>query len=140
MESLDKILKLVDRELDSVSANGKFKSRDDVEMVYKLIDIAKDVYCIWDYEDGAGGASYAGPYYGGGSYRGGSYENGTSYARGRGGNTRRDSMGRYSSRRGYSMDGGKEEYVARLRELMDSAPDDMSRQKVERMVREMESM
>ena len=138
MESLDKILKLVDRELESVSANGKFKSRDDVEMVYKLIDIAKDVYCIWDYEEGEDGASYAGPYYGG-SYRGSSYDNGTSYARGRSGNVRRDSMGRYS-RRGYSMDGGKDEYVARLRELMDTAPDDMSRQKIERMVREMESI
>lgn len=138
MESLDKILKLVDRELDSVSSNGKFKSRDDVEMVYKLIDIAKDVYCIWDYEDSEGGASYAGPYYGG-SYRGESYDGGTSYARGRGRNTRRDSMGRYS-RRGYSMADGKTEYIERLRDVMDSAPDEMSKQKVERMIREMESM
>ena len=67
------------------------------------------------------------------SYRG-SYD----YARGRG--RRRDSMGRYSSEysRNYSRDGGKEEYMSQLYEMADNAPDDKSRQNIERMIREME--
>lgn len=135
MEYLDDIMKLIEKEFKAVKDAGKFRSREDIHTMYELIDMAKDIYCIYDYEEDEDGVSYGdGPRYG--SMR---YDGNVSYARGRRGNVRRDSMGRYS-RRGYAMDGGKDEYIARLRELMDSAPDDMSRQKVERMVREMESM
>lgn len=133
MEHIDGILKLVEKELGAIDSNGKFRSRDDIDSVYKLIDIAKDIYCIWDYEEEDDDSSFAGPRYGG---RGVSYNDDTSYARGRR-NARRDSMGRYS-RRGYSI--GKDEYIDRLREAMESAPDEMHRQKVQRMIQELESM
>ena len=68
------------------------------------------------------------------SYRGRSYEGGESYARGRGRNARRDSMGRYSSE-GYSRDG--DEFMDELHELMQSAPNDRVRQKLKGIMSEM---
>lgn len=74
----------------------------------------------------------------GGSYRG-SYEGrGGSYARGRGSNARRDSMGRYSSERGYSRDGM--EMADQLRDLMEGAPDEAIRKDIERLLRKVEQM
>lgn len=63
-----------------------------------------------------------------------SYNDGRSYAGRR--NARRDSMGRYSSR-GYSRD---TEMVAELRDLMEDAPDDRTRQEFERFIQKIESM
>lgn len=69
------------------------------------------------------------PYYGGsydmggrGSYRG-------SYVR------RRDSMGRYSGERGYS----RSDLSDKLRDLIDEAPDDRTRQEIHRMVEKLEN-
>lgn len=74
----------------------------------------------------------------GGSYRG-SYEGrGGSYARGRGSNAKRDSMGRYSSERGYSRDGM--EMADQLRDLMEDAPDETIRKDIERLLRKVEQM
>lgn len=148
MEHLDGILKLADKELEAIINNGKFRSRDEIDSVYKLVDIAKDVHCIWQYEDDESeysedGRSYDGSYARGG--RGGrsdrgSYDDGMSYARGRR-NARRDSMGRYSRERGgsygYSRD-GKEEYVEQLRDMMENAPDPETRQSIQRMITQME--
>ena len=140
MEHLGSILKLTENELESVAKNGKFRSREEIDSVYKLIDIAKDVYCIWKYED-----EDEMSYEDGRSYRGsydGSYD-GSSYARGRGRNAKRDSMGRYSreyrdgrSMRGYSRD-GKEEYIDQLRDMMEDAPDEQTRQSIKRMIDQM---
>lgn len=58
-----------------------------------------------------------------------------SYARGRR-NARRDSMGRYSSE-GYSRHG---DMIAELRELMEDAPDERTRQEFQRFISKMESM
>ena len=69
---------------------------------------------------------------GGGSYRG-SYNDGGSYARGR--NARRDSMGRYSRDDGYSRDGGM---VDDLRDLADRAPDEQTRQEMQRLIQKLE--
>ena len=82
------------------------------------------------YEDGGRGGNR-----GGMSYR---YDEGRSYARGRGRNARRDSMGRYSRERGYSRAG--EEMVMELRELMEDAPDDKTRQEFESFIRKIEQM
>lgn len=153
MEHLEGILKLVGNELEAINKNGKFRSREEIDSVYKLMDIAKDAYCIWQYEEEMGGESYDdGMSYdrsyerGGRSRRGGSYEGsydgsyeGGSYARGRGRNARRDSMGRYSRESyrggsyGYSRD-GKEEYKEQLMEMMENAPDDQTRQSIKRMI------
>lgn len=154
MEHLEGILKITDQELGAMAQNGKYRSREEIDSVYKLMDIAKDIYCIWKYEeDGEDEMSYGDGSYRGGSYRsgrggsgrggnsydGGSYEGG-SYARGRGRNARRDSMGRYSrnSYRGYSRDDGKAEYIEGLREMMEEAPDDQTRQEIQRMIQKME--
>lgn len=177
MENLEKLLEMTDAEFGAIAKNGKFKSREEIDSVYKLMDIAKDVYCIWQYEDDMGGGedemSYAGGSYArggrggnrgggrsnrGGSYRGGSYEGGSyeggsyeggsyeggsmaggSYARGRGRNARRDSMGRYSREGGYSRADGKQEYIEQMRELMMDAPDEQTRQSIQRMISEMEN-
>jgi len=68
-----------------------------------------------------------------GSYDG-SYEN--SFASGRGRNARRDTMGRYSSERGYS----RNEMVDNLRDLMESAPDDRTRQEFQRFINKVQTM
>ncbi|MBQ3988887.1 MAG: hypothetical protein II629_09030 [Ruminococcus sp.] len=75
---------------------------------------------------------------GGGSNRGGSYVDGMSYARGRGRNARRDSMGRYSSERGYSRDA--QDMADQLRDLMEDAPDESVRKDIERLLRKVEQM
>ena len=66
------------------------------------------------------------------------YDDGMSHARGRGRSAKRDSMGRYSRDRGYSMDDGKQGYVEELRELMHNAPDENTRQSIQRMINQME--
>lgn len=89
----------------------------------------------------AGDGSYRYP--GDGSYarggrddRGGSYRSG-SYARGRGRNARRDSMGRYSSE-GYSRAAG--EMVDQLREMMEEAPDEQTRMEIQKLMKKLEQM
>lgn len=145
MKSMDGILKLADKEFEAIVQNGKFRSREEIDSVYKLVDIVKDVHCIWAYEeDEEGGYSEEGR-----SYRGGyGYDDGMSMARGRGQNARRDSMGRYSRNDGYGYRCGrsmnysradaKQEYMDELREMMMNAPDDQTRQSIQRMIQQME--
>ena len=57
-----------------------------------------------------------------------------SYARGRGRNARRDAMGRYS-RDGYSMDEG--DFRMELQELMQDAPNEQVKMKLQRLMSEM---
>lgn len=144
MEYLDKIIEMSEAEFGAMAKNGKFKSREEIDSVYKLMDIVKDAYCIQSMEEEMdGGMSYDDMSYERGrrSYRGdGSYNDGGSYARGRRGNVRRDSMGRYSREGsyrgrydGYSRD-GKDEYKEHLMEALDSAPDEQTRQGIQRML------
>lgn len=150
MEQFDGIMKLVGAELDAINRNGKFRSREEIDSVYKLIDIAKDIACIDKWEEESYNDS---SYNDGHSYRDGSYEDGyggRSYARGRGRNARRDSRGRYSGEggsyrggsyrgNGYSRDDGKQEYIENLRDMMEDAPDETTRQSIQRMIQQMES-
>lgn len=76
-----------------------------------------------DYSGNMDGRSY-----GGRPYRDGSYDGGRSMARGR--NARRDSMGRYASD-GYSRDDGN--MADRIRDMMDEAPDERTRQELQRL-------
>lgn len=84
------------------------------------------------YEGGQGG-SYRNSYEGG---QGGSYRR--SYARGRGRNARRDSRGRYSSEGGYSR--AAEDMVMQLQEMMQEAPDQQTKQEIQRLVTKLEQM
>lgn len=95
-------------------------------------------------EEGYSGMMYP-RYYGenrmdGSSYRDGrsygdvrSYGDGRSYARGR----RRDSMGRYSSR-GYSM--ANEDMIEELHDLMEKAPDEMTKKEFKKFIDKIETM
>ena len=137
MEHLDGIVKLAENEFAAIVQNGKFRSREEIDSVYKLMDIVKDrmkIECLERELD-------EDEEYMRGSYRG-SYDDGMSYARGRM-NAKRDSRGRYSRdgyrdsydgmMRGYSRD-GKEEYKESLRHMMETAPDENTRQSIKRMI------
>ena len=141
MEHFDKLMSLVENEIEAINRNGKFKSREEIDSVYKLVDIAKDIECMNRWEEEMDGESYDdGMSYRGRSMR--SYDDGMSYARGRR-NARRDSQGRYSRdgrsyrgnsyERGYSRD-GKDEYKEQLMDMMDNAPDENTRQSIKRML------
>ena len=138
MEHFDNLMKLVESEIEAINRNGKFKSREEIDSVYKLVDIAKDIECMNRWEEEMDGESYDDGY--GRSMRG--YDDGMSYARGRR-YAKRDGMGRYSRDgrsyrgnsydRGYSRD-GKDEYREQLMQLMDDAPDENTRQSIKRML------
>lgn len=127
-----KVYDLVERKQEAGEVS--YASKDDMS---SLIGIVKDVYCIWDYETKMqmdGYSEYPDNY---------AYDN--SYARG---NVKRNSMGQYSrdgmmnnypSRRmNYSRADAKEEFINQLRDLMGDAPDDRTREHVQRMIHDME--
>ena len=108
-------------------------TQDTLKTIDTLAHAAKNVLKVM--EGCEGGGSYA--YYDedprttamGGSMRGNSMRG--SYRM----SGKRDSMGRYS--RGYSRHNGMAE---RLRDLMEDAPDDRTRQEIQRLVSKMEQM
>lgn len=117
------------QELEDYSENGKF-SKEDVESI-KYIASAIDHICNIVEE----GDEYSNMYYGedDGSYaRGDNRGENRSYARGRGRNARRDSMGRYSR----ANDG----MIEKLRMMMQEAPDQQTRQEFQRFIQKMEQM
>lgn len=147
-ETLGESLKEANEKIKN--AGGKL-SAGDVDYVDKLthgIKSVKTTIAMIEAEGDGGGSYEDGGSYrrgysrNGGSYEGGSYE-GRSYARGRGRNARRDSMGRYSranySRNGYSREGySRDGMVDELRDLMEQAPDEQTRQEMQRMVEKLE--
>lgn len=94
-------------------------SDGDLETIDKLTHSLASVKKIMAFMEDEG--EYSGYYPMGGSYRN-SYRN--SYAR------KRDSMGRYSGERGYSRNA----LADKMRDLMMEAPDDRTRQEIQRMV------
>jgi len=158
MKSIEGILKLAENEFDTIVKNGKFRSREEIDSVYKLMDIVKDAHCIWKYEDEESEYDDESSY-GNGNYRDSrsydrDYDDGMSMARGRR-NARRDSMGRYTSRDGsyndgssyrggrgmnYSRNDAKQEYIDNLREAMDKAQDEQTRQAIQRMIQQAEQI
>jgi hypothetical protein len=123
MEYMHKIKKMLCKELEEYG-DKKSLSSADVEMIHKLTDTVKNLDKI-EMLEGDDGYSETYPYYMGGS----------SYARGRGRNARRDSMGRYSSDMGssyddysearmdrrYSRDDAKDHLMDKMGEMMTSA-------------------
>ena len=110
-----------------IKSNGM--SDGDLETVDKLTHSLASVKKIMAFmEDDEEYSGYDG---GMGSYRGSyrrSYNRG-SYAR------KRDRMGRYSGERGYS----RNDLADKMRELMEDAPDDRTRQEMMRMVEKIEN-
>lgn len=135
MYSLEGILKLADNELMSLVESGKFRSRDDVDTAYKLIDIIEDIYCIWKMEEDDGYSSEGG----------GSYERGSSYRGGRsnrgsyeGGRSNRGSYEGGRSRASYRGGYSRADYMEEMRRMMESAPDEQTRQGIQRMIQNMQ--
>ena len=121
MHELHELKEKLIRELEDYSQNGKF-SKEDVEAI-KYMASAVDHLCnIMDESEysqrGDMNRNYSYERDGnrGGSYR--PYEGG-SYARGRGRNARRDSMGRYSRAEGV------EDMVQTVRDMMQELPQNL---------------
>ena len=130
MHTYYEVKDMLKEELDQIVKKGEL-SAGSLETIDKLLNSIKNACKITMYEDYMDMSRYA-------------------YARGRGSNARRDSMGRYSSeggrsnrggysRRGYSYDGGeKEEKVEMLREMMQEVGSDDERRALQKIIRRME--
>lgn len=114
-------------------------SASDLDQLEKLTHSMASIKKMMKMEEDDGEYSGRYPYMGGFAYAdnmgGNMTSNRGSYARGRR-NARRDSMGRYSGERGYS----RNDLADEMRELMEKAPDERTRQKIERMVAELEEV
>lgn len=132
MNELNELKDMLCKELKEYGKKGELTAGS-LDVVDKLTHTIKNLDKIIEVYEG-GGYSNGYPMYtyrDGRSYPDGSYNDGYgSYAR------RRDSMGRYS-REGYSRHG---DMIADLRELMNDAPDDRTRQEFQRFISKMESM
>ena len=116
MEYIDKIKKMLCKELEEYGEMGKIKNSSELDMIWKLTDTVKNLDKIEMLEEESDGYSEAR-----GGMRGRSYMHGSSYdddmmyseRRGRGRYAKRDSMGRYSSDDGMSYDDYSEERMDR---------------------------
>ena len=137
MEYIEKIKKMLCKELDEYAMKGKI-SGTDLDMIWKLTDTVKNLDKISMLEESEDGYSETrGGMRGGRSYMGGSsYDDDMMYSerRGRGRNVRRDGMGRYSSDmddypeermdRRYSRDDAKDHLLNKMGEMMTSADEE----------------
>lgn len=141
MHDLHELKEKLLKELEEYGGNAKF-SKEDVETIKYMASAIDHICNIAEGEEEGYSGRY--PYWMGGAYADGNGGNmggtpnrsyrGRSYAGRR--NARRDSMGRYSGD-GYSRDGGM---VEELRELMQDAPDERTRQEFQRFIQKIESM
>jgi len=116
-------------EMKSISKQEKLSSSD-VEDIYKMVDILKDIETFLAMKN----AGYSGTYYGDYdmSMRGPRYSyDDMSYARGR------DSMGRFTSRDGYSGHDGKEGLIEKLNMAMMNARNDEDREQYRRAMEQL---
>ena len=138
-EELKKICDTLNKELEraneKISRAGGSITGDDLSYIDRLTHAIKSVkttIAMMEAED-EGESGYYMPMYGR-SYGDRSYgmRDGNSYAR------RRDSMGRYTSRRGgMSYDDGM---IEELRDLMDRAPDEATKREFRKLIDRLEQM
>jgi hypothetical protein len=127
-EILENELANVNKKLDK--SEGVL-SGDDISYIDKLthsIKSVKTTIAMMEAEDGGDSGRYMPHSYG---LYGTPHSYGDSYRRGR------DSMGRYTSRRGYSYDDGM---IEELRSLMESAPDERTKSEFRQFIAKMEKM
>lgn len=120
-------------------ANGDVTESDTVFLDHLLHALKSGQTSMAMLESGYSNEGYSNDGYSNDGHMGGTsgrrYDNrypGRSYARGRGSNAKRDSMGRYS------RSDGQEEFIEQLREVMQDAPDDKTRREMERMITKLE--
>jgi len=117
------------KELERKAEKNGSLSMQEIQYMDTLAHAKKNLLtgeAMMEAEDGESGR-YSMPHYGYGN----SYNYGGSYRRGR------DSMGRYTSRRGYSYDDGM---IEELRSLMESAPDERTKSEFRQFIAKMEKM
>ena len=147
-------------------ASGGKVSAGDLEYIHKLTDSIKNIDKIEMLEEG-GGYSEESNWMADGRMYGTSYEDGMSYARGRGRNAKRDSMGRYSReggsydnmsyergssyvrggnrggmsnrRGGYSRADAKEQMIETLEDMMHDAETPKEREAIKRCIMQIEN-
>lgn len=133
---MHEIYELKERLCDELKEYGKKGDLDvgTLDVVDKLSRTVKNLGKIIDkYEESEYSYENGMPYTDGMSYaRNGRRSGRYSSAR------RRDSMGRYSRRVGYSMD--NKEMIEELRDLMNDAPDDRTRQEFQSFIDKIERM
>lgn len=132
MEYIEKIKKMLCKELEEIAESGKLKSPADISMIKDLTGAVKNIGIIETQEEESGYSEAIGGrgrYYMGGS----SYDDDMMYSerQGRGRNARRDSRGRYSSDmddyseermdRRYSRDDAKDHLMKKIGEAMEDA-------------------
>lgn len=130
---MDKLCRYVDRELEEYEnkvANGGKLSRTEIEDGKNLAKFKMALLTNEAMENEGYSGDWDGIAYGSGRMRGG-----MSGARGRM-NAKRDSRGRYSSEGGYSRAEVKEDFMEKVYELIDEAPDEHTRKKAERFANE----
>ena len=131
--------------------NGGKLSAGDLETLHKLTDTVKNIDKIEMLEEDDG-------YSADGQYMGEGRIYGTSYARGRGRNAKRDSMGRYSreggmyhdggssyarggmrdGRMGYSRDSAKEHMIEKMEDMMEDAESPKEREAIRQCIMKLE--
>lgn len=138
MHELHKLKDMLCEELEEYGSKSELTTGT-LDVVDKLAHTIKNLQKIIEkYEDDEYSGRYA---Y---NYRGGSYNDGMMYdgsyadGRGRTGNVKRDSMGRYArDMKGYSRHG---DMVAELHELMQDAPDERTRMEFQKFIQKIEQM
>lgn len=136
MEYIEKIKKMLCKELEEFAEAGKLKTPADISMLKDLTGAIKNIGVIEMQEEESGYSEARGRSY----MHGSSYDDDMMYSerRGRGRNARRDSMGRYSSNMGssyddysearmdrrYSRDDAKDHMMNKLGEMMSSADEE----------------
>ena len=142
MHKLYELKEKLMKELEGYSENGKFSEKDveaikyitsSIDHICNIVERADDEEYSMAMDgnyDGRVYGSYARGRQGGGR----SYARGGSYARGRGRNAKRDSMGRYSREMGYS--GAEEDFRIELEELIEDAPNEQIKQKMRDLMRD----
>lgn len=132
MHDLHELKEKLLKELEEYGGNAKF-SKEDVETIKYMASAIDHICNIAEGEEEGYSGRY--PYWMGGAYADGGNMggNGRSNRSMRGGRSYR----RGYSREGYSRDGGM---VEELRELMQDAPDDRTRQEFQRFIEKIEHM
>lgn len=136
MQKMEELREMLCAELEKITKKGEL-STGSLDVIDKLTHSIKSIDTIMAMED----AGY-------------SNESGYSYARGRGRNAKRDSMGRYSNRyendmsytmdgnrignRGYSRENAKEELAMDLRQLKMEAKDQETAHMIDRWIKQLE--
>ena len=119
----DNIFKFVDKEISDLDnrivSNGKLNMQE-IQYVDLLAHIKKSMLTVDAME----------------SYDNGSYESPSYGARGRG--AKRDSMGRYADGSPHYQASGS--MISELHNLLNKAPDELSRRKIEEFISEMDRM